>query len=152
MRGVSAETLFCVYWLYLLACLLACYTNSRDDQIFSHLILTFCKEICAIHNTFNCLIYIFFLFFASLMFFFNLTKLYLIILPLYFFLVSFCTMGITKCSKRTEMDHTSPFWSTKTGQISFCSKKRHDETNKTDLALHLSAPAKQFNLFNVSSV
>ena len=46
------------------------------------------------------------------------------------------------------MDHIFAFWSTKTGQISFCSKKRHDETNKTDLALHLHAPAKQFNLFN----
>jgi hypothetical protein len=120
--------------------LLACYTNSRDDQIFSHLILTFCKENCAIHNTFNCLIYIFFLFFASIMFFFNLTKLYLINSPYYFFLVSFCTMGITKCSKRTEKDHIFPFLSIKTGQISFCLKKQQDETNKTDLALFSHFP------------
>ena len=155
MRGMSAETSFeclLVILACLLACLLACYTNSRDDQIFSHLILTFCKEIYANHNTFNCLIYIFFLFFASIMFFFNLTKLYLINSPYYFFLVSFCTMGITKYSKRTEMDLIFPFLSIKTGQISFCSKKRQDETNKTDLALYLSAPAKQLNLFNVSSV
>jgi hypothetical protein len=58
-------------------------------------------------------------------------------------------MGITKCPKRTEMDHIIPFLSIKTGQISFCSKKkRQDETNKTYLALYLSAPAKKFNLFN----
>ena len=43
------------------------------------------------------------------------------------------------------MDHTIPFLSIKTGQISICSKKRQDEINKTDLALYLHAPAKQFN-------
>jgi hypothetical protein len=58
----------------LLACLLACYTNSRDDQIFSHLILTFCKEFCTNHDKKFCVVSPLFYNNASLWFYSHFSK------------------------------------------------------------------------------